>query len=663
MGFFSITTSGFLAAYALMLGCNNLQIGILAALPLLTQPLQIFAIPLIERLRWRKAVALAAWIPAQLMWLPIALIPFFMDVPSSGAIAVLLSTIAFRGIFAAVVSCAWNSWLRDLVPRQVMGSFFARRQMFANIAAIAFGLLASFFVDYWQGHTTGETEALGYAFALLFGMVFLGWASPVFMSLMPEPLMQSPSGPQPSLFSMLSAPFRDPNFRHLIKFLFFWGFALNLAIPFFAVYMLQRLGLPLISVIALSVLSQTVNVLFLRVWGRLADRFGIKAILSVSASLYLLVILGWVFTTMPERYFMTIPLLVILHFLAGIASAGVSFTTGTIGMKLAPEGQATPYLAVAAMATSLGSGLGPLLGGRFADFFSVRQLNLTFGWVDPTRTLEFPALSLSGFDFLFGIAFVIGILTLNSLVALREEGEAGEAGREMVLEELFAPGRQFSRPMSSVPGLNFLGQFPYGYLKRAPLPGLDVAVGVTAYQIADMTRKAVSTATSTQRATVRIAKAFEDSFRDAGKTAAYRFEAARHAVRGAMHAQGETTAGIERLSHTAVTGVVRALRNNRTGHLDALRGAGYGAVQGAHEAGTDPDEAARQAMQAARETARYTGLSEEAAEAYVARGALEAAEAINPETVASVRASIPERVLRAQIISESRRGLPRRRRR
>ena len=41
LGFSSITTSGFLAAFALILGANNLQIGILAAIPFLTQPLQV----------------------------------------------------------------------------------------------------------------------------------------------------------------------------------------------------------------------------------------------------------------------------------------------------------------------------------------------------------------------------------------------------------------------------------------------------------------------------------------------------------------------------------------------------------------------------------------------------------------------------------------------
>lgn len=41
LGFYSITTSGFLAAFALALGANNLQIGILAAIPFLMQTLQI----------------------------------------------------------------------------------------------------------------------------------------------------------------------------------------------------------------------------------------------------------------------------------------------------------------------------------------------------------------------------------------------------------------------------------------------------------------------------------------------------------------------------------------------------------------------------------------------------------------------------------------------
>jgi Major Facilitator Superfamily len=415
--------------------------------------------------------------------------------------------------------------------------------------------------------------------------------------------------------------------------------------------MLQRLGLSLSAVLALSVFSQFSNLLFLRVWGSLADRFGIKAILSVSASLYLFVILGWTFTTLPERYFMLIPLLVTLHFLAGIASAGVTIGTATIGMKLAPKGQATSYLSAAAIATSLGAGLGPLLGGWFADLLSARHVSLNFteSW------FGLHALNFTGFDFVFAIAFVLGLITLNSLVALREEGEAS---REIVLEALFARGQQFSRPMSSVPGLNFLGHFPYGYLKRTHVPGLDVAVGVTSYEIADITRKAVTAITGAGRTTVRIAKELEDALQEVGKAAAHaipahRFEVSRHAVRGAMLGTSESlNTDIGQVSHAAVTGVMRALRWGRRDPRDALRGAGYGAVQGAAEVGADLADATIQAMKAARELAQHTGLTTEAAEAQVAKGALAAAKSLDPEAAARVRASIPENVIQDQVVTE-----------
>ena len=238
IGFSSITTSGFLAAFALALGANNLQIGILASLPILAQILQIPTILLVERLRKRKVIAVSSWSLAQLLWLPIALIPFYLEVPGAWAVAVLLGAMTVRGLLQAVTNGAWNSWVRDLVPQQILGSFFARRLMYANVTAMMFGLGAALFADYWVRHASAGDAALGYTFPLLAGAVTLGLASPLFMSMMPEPLMQSSPGPKPSVLSILRPPFYDQNYRHLLLFLMLWGFALNLAIPFFAVYML-----------------------------------------------------------------------------------------------------------------------------------------------------------------------------------------------------------------------------------------------------------------------------------------------------------------------------------------------------------------------------------------------------------------------------------------
>ena len=99
--------------------------------------------------------------------------------------------------------------------------------------------------------------------------------------------------------------------------------------------------------------------------------------------------------------------------------------------------------------------------------------------------LDLPAVSLAGFDFLFCIAFFFGLLSLNLLVALREEGEIS---REAALADLMAGAGPMVRAVSSVPGLSMVSAFSYGYLRR--IPGADVAIGVTAYQLAASTQTA-----------------------------------------------------------------------------------------------------------------------------------------------------------------------------
>jgi MFS family permease len=434
---------------------------------------------------------------------------------------------------------------------------------------------------------------------------------------------------------------RDRNFRQLIQFLLFWGFASNLAIPFFAVYMLKRLEFPLSWVIALSVLSQMFNLFFLRVWGRFIDRFGNKVILSLCASLYLLVILGWIFTTMPERYFLTIPLLVILHVFAGIATAGVTLTVGTIGLKLSPSGQATPYLAGASIATNLGAGLGPLAGGYLADYFSIRQLNLTFTWTDPLGSLQIPALSIIGFDFLFGIAFILGLITLSTLATIREEGEVS---REVILESLMTPTRELSRPMSSVPAFNLWSNFPFGHLKRLPVPGLDVALGVTIYQIAEMAKAATLAAVHGRKVTRKLAKTLEDSlamiWKDRKQVKVHGIEIARQVARGAIHAVDEKSLDVEQMESVVAIGVVKIVSQAGVDPADAVFGASQGIIQGAAEANIDLGTATLQTIAAAKKVASQTGLSKVVAVNKATEGALQAAEAIGEQAFTQVKVAI-----------------------
>ena len=89
-----LASGGFLASFALILGASNFHIGIMTAIPFIMQPLQLVAVLAVERLRLRKAVAVTAYFFAYATWIPIALLPFFIDVPNPTAVALMLVFIA-----------------------------------------------------------------------------------------------------------------------------------------------------------------------------------------------------------------------------------------------------------------------------------------------------------------------------------------------------------------------------------------------------------------------------------------------------------------------------------------------------------------------------------------------------------------------------------------
>ena len=451
-GMETLAAGTLLAAFALQLGASYLTIGILAAVPHLAQFAQVPAVLLVEKLRARRMIAVIAGgasRPALLLMGAAALVP-----SPDMAIAMLVIGFVWRYGLGAVVGCGWNSWIRDLVPQERMGAYFGRRLVWMTLYGLVLGLLAGFFVDTWKVHADWSPK---YAYALLYVGAFLCGAYSVYcMIRMPEPRMAAATASGP-MHRRLLMPLRDRNFRRLLIFLGSWNFAVNLAAPFFTVHMLTRLHLDLTTVVILTSLSQIANMLVLRQWGAIADRFASKSVLQVCAPLFLLCIFAWTFTTFPDRHAGTIPLLIAIHILAGIATAGVTLASSTIALKLAPKGDATAYLATNSLVNALAAGIAPILGGFFAHFFAVRELTLALHWRSPTAEIDVSTLSLKHWDFFFIMAALIGLYSLHRLGRVREEGEVGE---RVVVSDFLLWARRAMRNVSTVAGLRGATEFP-----------------------------------------------------------------------------------------------------------------------------------------------------------------------------------------------------------
>ena len=106
----TLTEGVFLVGFALLLGVPNTVISLMAAVPSLIQLLQIPAVELIRRVSERKRVNVLTQVSNRVGVLVMVLIPF-VSTFETGYI-LLIGAVGLQGIFTAIGSPSWNSWLR-----------------------------------------------------------------------------------------------------------------------------------------------------------------------------------------------------------------------------------------------------------------------------------------------------------------------------------------------------------------------------------------------------------------------------------------------------------------------------------------------------------------------------------------------------------------------
>src|SRR5690606_12944338 len=98
-----------------------------------------------------------------------------------------------------------------------------------------------------------------------------------------------------NILALFKQPLYDDNFRRLLIFNSMWVLSLNIATPFFIVFMMKSMELSLSVIIILGIISQIFSILTLKMWGTFSDRYSNKSIIAFSAPLYIVCIIAWCF--------------------------------------------------------------------------------------------------------------------------------------------------------------------------------------------------------------------------------------------------------------------------------------------------------------------------------------------------------------------------------
>lgn len=304
-------TSSFLTPFAIAL---NASVGLIAALTYVPQLLgafiQLIATKVVEVLKDRRKILVAGSFLHAILWIPLLLIPY--ATPNQKYLLVVY--VSLQTIFAQLMTPVGNSLLGDIVPKFERGRFFGYKNRIVGATSFVAALTAGLILNYYSP----KHPFLG--FSILFGAAFVARVlSGVFKSMMHNPI---PDWTHEEKFSILDFVKRmdKTNYGHFVIYITLFKFAVSIASPFFAVYMLKDLHFTYLQFTILIASELIASFIAMGIWGRLIDEKGTKYVLYISGMLTPIIPLFWLFSS--NFYY-----LIVIEVFSGLSWSGFNLSS------------------------------------------------------------------------------------------------------------------------------------------------------------------------------------------------------------------------------------------------------------------------------------------------------------------------------------------------
>ncbi len=375
----------FLVPLALSFRATNFQIGLIATMQQVAATAgQIPGAKLTAHMN-RKNI----WLLGQLVgrigtWIPIILLPL-LDMQDPVTFIIILA--ATSSLFMAFRGPAWSSLMGDLVKQEIRGQYFGRRNMLIGLAGVITTLAAGFLIGF-----------LGFSFVFLIGLAAGILAIFYFMRIYEPPVHRiyhyKHEFPHPRNWT-----FAIKSNMSLVVFTIYttsFNFAVELAAPFYTVYMLKDLGFSYEVFSIIVILGAVARLASFKYWGRLNDKFGSKRILIVTGVFSCFIPFGWIFST-------TVWQVVLVKIYDGFIFSGFDQVVFNYLLDVTPAGKRPQYIANYNFFAGLG-----IVFGTMAGAFLVQSLEgTTFFWI-------------AGLQILFLMSFILRAASCTFLVKIKD---------------------------------------------------------------------------------------------------------------------------------------------------------------------------------------------------------------------------------------------------
>lgn len=401
-----------LALYAKSLNASEFQFGLLSALPFIASLASMPASVLTDRTGARKRIFLWGLYLQRLLWVPIAVLPLLVvwlygTAASARAMSLFLILVLLMHMGQAVGGPAWMSWMSDIVPERIRGTYFSRRRQLGILSAIPVAVLVGWLLDRLNrgDAAVDPLVTLQWCAAIFLGAAVFGTIDIALFHWVPD--VKAETNRREPLLRQISKPLHDRQFLWFGGFVATLVFAVSFMGQFVTLYLIEKLKVTNIQTQAMLLAAPMLGQLIvLPVWGRMCDRMGKKPVLAIASLGLVPVGLGWCLMNSGAIW-----LGYILSAAGAVLWAGVEVANFNLVLEFAGMGEGngktrsggSSYVAVNSVIINVAGCLGGLASGLIAQRLR--------GW-----SWDIGVLGLAPFTFYEVLFLLSGLLRLAAVV-------------------------------------------------------------------------------------------------------------------------------------------------------------------------------------------------------------------------------------------------------
>ncbi|RLD11496.1 MAG: hypothetical protein DRI44_03435 [Chlamydiae bacterium] len=412
-----------LSLVAIKLGAGDIYLGLLAAAFTAPLVLGIFSMKAIEK--HGKLKILIPWTAASTI-----LVMLYMLIPKIAQqyrpVYVLSSLFVIQILIntcAAIGNTAWFPLLQDTTPTRLTGRFFARLRTSWQTASIITVIVISFFLgknsEWWK------FEIIFAAAFILLTIKFL-----LLLRIQEKPLAVRHISDK-TIIGRFKEVFQIKQLRYCIIYLACYSFLAAAPEPF-KIKMLKQLHYSSGFILAAISMFGVGAILSLRFWGKLADKFGNRAIFSISHIGMIVTTILWLI--IDNNIFSEI-MTFILYFSFGIFHSGNGIAQTRYVLHSVPDSKQN-YINIINFTTFFFISIAPIITGVFLTM--TQNVSFSSG-----------ALNLNNYHLMFiiiGTLFIVPHILRRNLRAAKESSTSNVVAFVMrPLRNIFGPFKRINR--------------------------------------------------------------------------------------------------------------------------------------------------------------------------------------------------------------------------